>query len=155
MSWIYVDFEGMNYINAGFSTAISQMCVLKSKYQRIVEGCDAELLYETEVSVAIEQISRALGKHIEALKQLQKGMTYAYNCYFALEAKRVAYQIEHTKNGKRLDVQSSDKYKYLESFWSEYGWAELLSGAGYMGTIYDFISDIREGKHGWILFTWA
>ena len=132
MSWIYVDFEGMNYINAGFSTAISQMCVLKSKYQRIVEGCDAELLYETEVSVAIEQISRALGKHIEALKQLQKGMTYAYNCYFALEAKRVAYQIEHTKNGKRLDVQSSDKYKYLESFWSEYGWAELLSGAGYM-----------------------
>ena len=78
MSWIYVDFEGMNYINAGFSTAISQMCVLKSKYQRIVEGCDAELLYETEVSVAIEQISRALGKHIEALKQLQKGMTYAY-----------------------------------------------------------------------------
>lgn len=51
MSWIYVDFEGMNYINAGFSTAISQMCVLKSKYQRIVEGCDAELLYETEVSV--------------------------------------------------------------------------------------------------------
>lgn len=129
MSWIYVDFEGMNYINAGFSTAISQMCVLKSKYQRIVEGCDAELLYETEVSVAIEQISRALGKHIEALKQLQKGMTYAYNCYFALEAKRVAYQIEHTKNGKRLDVQSSDKYKYLESFWSEYGWAELLSGA--------------------------
>ena len=45
MSWIYVDFEGMNYINAGFSTAISQMCVLKSKYQRIVEGCDAELLY--------------------------------------------------------------------------------------------------------------
>lgn len=116
MSWIYVDFEGMNYINAGFSTAISQMCVLKSKYQRIVEGCDAELLYETEVSVAIEQISRALGKHIEALKQLQKGMTYAYNCYFALEAKRVAYQIEHTKNGKRLDVQSSDKYKYLESF---------------------------------------
>ena len=130
MSWIYVDFEGMNYINAGFSTAISQMCVLKSKYQRIVEGCDAELLYETEVSVAIEQISRALGKHIEALKQLQKGMTYAYNCYFALEAKRVAYQIEHTKNGKRLDVQSSDKYKYLESFWSEYGWAELLSGAG-------------------------
>ena len=146
MSWIYVDFEGMNYINAGFSTAISQMCVLKSKYQRIVEGCDAELLYETEVSVAIEQISRALGKHIEALKQLQKGMTYAYNCYFALEAKRVAYQIEHTKNGKRLDVQSSDKYKYLESFWSEYGWAELLSGAGYMGTIYDFISDIREGK---------
>ena len=131
MSWIYVDFEGMNYINAGFSTAISQMCVLKSKYQRIVEGCDAELLYETEVSVAIEQISRALGKHIEALKQLQKGMTYAYNCYFALEAKRVAYQIEHTKNGKRLDVQSSDKYKYLESFWSEYGWAELLSGAGY------------------------
>ncbi len=133
MSWIYVDFEGMNYINAGFSTAISQMCVLKSKYQRIVEGCDAELLYETEVSVAIEQISRALGKHIEALKQLQKGMTYAYNCYFALEAKRVAYQIEHTKNGKRLDVQSSDKYKYLESFWSEYGWAELLFGCRIYG----------------------
>ena len=90
-------------------------------------------MYETEVSVAIEQISRALGKHIEALKQLQKGMTYAYNCYFALEAKRVAYQIEHTKNGKRLDVQSSDKYKYLESFWSEYGWAELLSGARIYG----------------------
>lgn len=44
---------------------------------------------------------------------------------------------------------------YWNLFGSEYGWAEALSGAGYMGTYCDFISDIREGKTGWILFTWA
>ncbi len=51
------------------------------------------------------------------------------------------------KMGKRLDVQSSDKYKYLESFFGlNMDGQSFFSGAGYMGTIYDFISDIREGK---------
>lgn len=144
MSWIYVDFAGMKYIDDSFSTAISQMSVLKSKYQRIVEECNAELLYEDEVSITIEQISRALEKHIESLKQLQEAITYAYNCYLALEAERFAYQIDKTKSVKSLKVQSSDKY--LESFWTEYGWAGILAGAGYAGTICDFINDIREGK---------
>lgn len=144
MPWIYVDFTGMKYINDRVSTAISKMSGLKSDYQRIIGECDEELMRKTEISVAMVQISRALEKHIEALKQLQQGLDYAYDHYFALEAERFAYQIDSTKNAESLKVQS--KEKYWEFFWNEYGWEGILSGAGYAGTIYDFIKDIREGK---------
>ncbi len=35
---------------------------------------------------------------------------------------------------------------FKEEFKAKYGWEDVLSGAGYVGTVYDLISDIKEGK---------
>lgn len=35
---------------------------------------------------------------------------------------------------------------FIDEFKSKYSWKEILSGAGYIGTIYDLITDIKKGK---------
>lgn len=38
------------------------------------------------------------------------------------------------------------KQKFLEEFSKNFGWKQALSGAGYIGKIYNFINDIQSGK---------
>ena len=45
------------------------------------------------------------------------------------------------------EQQASGKLQtFTDEFLENYGWKEILSGAGYFGTVYDLVSDFRNGK---------
>ena len=60
---------------------------------------------------------------------------------------RTTHQNQAQQIAVQMDSEVRKKYDtFVEEFFSNYGWKELLEGSGYIGTIYNFIEDIKNGK---------
>ena len=60
---------------------------------------------------------------------------------------RTTHQNQAQQIAVQMDSEVRKKYDtFVEEFFSNYGWKELLEGSGYIGTIYNFIDDIKNGK---------
>ena len=60
---------------------------------------------------------------------------------------RTTHQNQAQQIAVQMDSEVRKKYDtFVEEFFSNYGGKELLEGSGYIGTIYNFIDDIKNGK---------
>ena len=93
------------------------------------------------------QIARKLELYSKALENYQRFIEDAHSEYTKLDeykklniTAQLDPRIHHVLGpGGQLQI-------FTDEFWSNYGWKEILSGAGYIGTIYSLINDIKNGK---------
>lgn len=131
MPRIYVEFVGLEQIGAGCKTAASRVDAIETEFWRTIQALDWDVRYEADINSTAKQISRKLEKQAKALNDYQKFINDVHDEYAKLDEYK-----------DRLRI-------FIDEFKSNYGWKEILSGAGYIGTVYSLIQDIRNGK------TWA
>lgn len=135
MPRIYVEFARMKQIGSSCKSVSSKIDQIRSDFQRTVNQLDWDIKYQSDINSTAAQLSRKLEAYTKALKSYQNFIDNTYEQYAKLDA-------------EKFEISLSEKSawdKFVEEFSSNYGWGDILSGAGYIGTIYNLISDIKNG----------
>lgn len=131
MPRIYVQFSGMEQIGTGCKTVSSRVDAIKSNFQSTIRALDWDVRFADDINSTATQIARKLEKESSALKTYQRFIGEAYTGYIKLD--------EWEKHDEKFQT-------FLNEFLSNYGWKNILSGAGYIGTIYNLVDDIKKGN---------
>lgn len=81
--------------------------------------------------------------------KLLRCQTYLSQTAIDFEAVEKNLQFSDLMNAKNLKInrEKSVQDKFIEELKSNYGLHDVLKGAGYIGTVYDFINDIKKGTN--------
>jgi len=145
---IYVEFSGLNQIGSRCKSVASSVDSIQSDFQRTVRQLDWDIRFESNINSTATQLSRKLESYSRTLESYQRFIEDARGEYVKLNEykkttdyfEKIDVVIPHLVGpGRQLKI-------FTDEFLSNYGWKEILSGAGYIGTIYNLINDIRDGK---------
>lgn len=148
MPRIYVEFSGLNQIGSRCKSVASSVDSIQSDFQRTVRQLDWDIRFESNINSTATQLSRKLESYSRTLESYQRFIEDARGEYVKLNEykkttdyfEKIDVVIPHLVGpGRQLKI-------FTDEFLSNYGWKEILSGAGYIGTIYNLINDIRDGK---------
>lgn len=147
MPRIYVEFSGLDQIGSRCKAAASKVDTIQSDFQRTVRQLDWDIRFESNINSTATQLSRKLEQYSRALQTYQRFIEDAHNEYAKLdEYKSLTIAAHIDPQIHQILGPGGQLQLFTDEFWSNYGWKEILSGAGYIGTIYNLISDIRNGK---------
>jgi len=149
MPRIYVEFSGIDRIGSYCKTAASKVNTIQSDFQRTVRQLDWDIRFEANINSTATQIARKLEQYSSILKAYQRFIENTHRNYTKLdEYKRSPFVSNWTvkPNIIRPVGPGGQLQIFTDEFWSNWSWKEILSGAGYIGTIYNLISDIKNGK---------
>lgn len=165
MPRVYVEFAGLKETGDECKTVSARIDSIQSDFQRTVKQLDWDVKYEGDINNTANRIARSLERYSQALRNYQNFINEAYAEYSKLEQKKGfnADSLISTMSvipniapivgpGGQMDIGDVEKdfwEKISEGFKEEFGWKELLAGAGYIGTIYNLVTGIKDGK------TWA
>lgn len=148
MPRIYVEFSGLNQIGSRCKSVASSVDSIQSDFQRTVRQLDWDIRFESNINSTATQLSRKLESYSRTLESYQRFIEDARGEYVKLnEYKKTTDYFEKIDVVIPRLVGPGGQLKiFTDEFLSNYGWKEILSGAGYIGTIYNLINDIRDGK---------
>ena len=148
MPRIYVEFSGLNQIGSRCKFVASSVDSIQSDFQRTVRQLDWDIRFESNINSTATQLSRKLESYSRTLESYQRFIEDARGEYVKLnEYKKTTDYFEKIDVVIPHLVGPGGQLKiFTDEFLSNYGWKEILSGAGYIGTIYNLINDIRDGK---------
>lgn len=148
MPRIYVEFSGLNQIGSRCKSVASSVDSIQSDFQRTVRQLDWDIRFESNINSTATQLSRKLESYSRTLESYQRFIEDARGEYVKLnEYKKTTDYFEKIDVVIPHLVGPGGQLKIItDEFLSNYGWKEILSGAGYIGTIYNLINDIRDGK---------
>lgn len=148
MPRIYVEFSGLNQIGSRCKSVASSVDSIQSDFQRTVQQLDWDIRFESNINSTATQLSRKLESYSRTLESYQRFIEDARGEYVKLnEYKKTTDYFEKIDVVIPHLVGPGGQLKiFTDEFLSNYGWKEILSGAGYIGTIYNLINDIRDGK---------
>ncbi len=153
MPRIYVEFSSLDQIGSCCKTVASKVEAVQSDFQHTVQQLDWDIRFESNINSTATQIARKLEKYSRALEVYQRFIEDAHDKYVKLdEYKKRSGADFFASSISPIDfnprpIGPDGKLKiFTDEFLSNYGWKEILSGAGYIGIIYNLISDIRNGK---------
>lgn len=148
MPRIYVEFSGLNQIGSRCKSVASSVDSIQSDFQRTVRQLDWDIRFESNINSTATQLSRKLESYSRTLESYQRFIEDARGEYVKLnEYKKTTDYFEKIDVIIPHLVGPGGQLKiFTDEFLSNYGWKEILSGAGYIGTIYNLINDIRDGK---------
>lgn len=148
MPRIYVEFSGLNQIGSRCKSVASSVDSIQSDFQRTVRQLDWDIRFESNINSTATQLSRKLESYSRTLESYQRFIEDARGEYVKLnEYKKTTDYFEKIDVVIPHLVGPGGQLKiFTDEFLSNYGLKEILSGAGYIGTIYNLINDIRDGK---------
>lgn len=148
MPRIYVEFSGLNQIGSRCKSVASSVDSIQSDFQRTVRQLDWDIRFESNINSTATQLSRKLESYSRTLESYQRFIEDARGEYVKLnEYKKTTDYFEKIDVVIPHLVGPGGQLKiFTDEFLSNYGWKEILSGAGYIGTIYNLINDIRDVK---------
>lgn len=148
MPRIYVEFSGLNQIGSRCKSVASSVDSIQSDFQRTVRQLDWDIRFESNINSTATQLSRKLESYSRTLESYQRFIEDARGEYVKLnEYKKTTDYFEKIDVVIPHLVGPGGQLKiFTDEFLSNYGWKEILSGAGYIGTIYNLINDVRDGK---------
>lgn len=148
MPRIYVEFSGLNQIGSRCKSVASSVDSIQSDFQRTVRQLDWDIRFESNINSTATQLSRKLESYSRTLESYQRFIEDARGEYVKLnEYKKTTDYFEKIDVVIPHLVGPGGQLKiFTDEFLPNYGWKEILSGAGYIGTIYNLINDIRDGK---------
>ena len=148
MPRIYVEFSGLNQIGSRCKSVASSVDSIQSDFQRTVRQLDWDIRFESNINSTATQLSRKLESYSRTLESYQRFIEDARGEYVKLnEYKKTTDYFEKIDVVIPHLVGPGGQLKiFTDEFLSNYGWKEILSSAGYIGTIYNLINDIRDGK---------
>lgn len=145
MPRIYVKFSGLSQIGDNCERISSKVDTIQSEFQNTIRQLDWDIRFESNINSTANQISRKLEQYSRALDAYQHFISDAHDKYVQLdEYKKLNWTAnviipQNVGPGGQLKI-------FTDEFWENYGWKEILSGAGYIGTIYNLIDAIKSGK---------
>lgn len=143
MPRIYVEFSGLDRIGSQCKSAASKVDRIQSDFQHTIRHLDWDVRFASNISSTATQISKKLEQHSNALVAYQQFLESARNEYVKLDE----YKSNNLLNVSTANTSSGNASNtFIKNFRENYGWKDILSGAGYIGTIYNLISDIKSGK---------
>lgn len=162
MPRVYVEFAGLKEVGNDCRTVSTRVSSIRSEFKNTVSKLDWDVKYKSDINSTANQIARKLEQYEIALRNYQSFINEAYNEYVKLE------------DGKQLDLSSmleavpidpnklhvvgpggqfdrdglleDTLNKFKEYFSDEFGWKDILAGTGYIGQIYNLISDVKNCK---------
>ena len=150
MPRIYVKFSGISKIGDDCERISSKVDTIQSEFQNTIRQLDWDIRFESNINSTANQIFRKLEQYSRVLDAYQRFISDAHDKYV---------QLDEYKKLRLVDYISLKPYElpailgpggqlkiFTDEFWTNYGWKEILSGAGYIGTIYNLINDIKSGK---------
>lgn len=154
MPRIYVEFSRLIQIGNSCKTIASRIDTIQSDFQNTVRQLDWDVRFESNINSTATQLARKLEQYSRALEAYQRFIEDAHNNYVKLDEYKklnladyisaVPFPLDPNRfitvgPGGQLQI-------FTDEFWANFGWKEILSGAGYIGTIYNLIDDIKNGK---------
>lgn len=147
MPRIYVDFARLDQIGKHSKTIASKVDAIQEDFQRTVRQLDWDIRFESNINNTATQLARKLELYSRALENYQRFIEDAHNEYAKLDEYKKLTITAHIDPQIYQILSPGGQFQiFSDEFWSNYGWKEILSGAGYIGTIYSLINDIRNGK---------
>lgn len=140
MPRIYVEFQNMRQIGTRCRSAAARISSIDAEVQRVVRQMDWDIRYEADINATARRISQKLSGYAAALNRYQRFIEDACAQYVRLDSEMDG---EITEDAAVKPESSGTSW--WDSFWQAYGWSGLLAGSNYIGTLYDLISDIRNG----------
>lgn len=131
MPRIYVAFSELDQIGRRCKTVSSSVSAIQSDFLSTVKALDWDIRAASDIDNTAKQIAQKLIRQADTLRTYQYFIDEVYAEYC------------------KLDGQEQGKGKlqnFLDEFKSNYGWKDLLAGAGYIGSVYSFIDDVKKGK---------
>jgi len=125
----------MKQIGSSCKAVSSSVSNIRSDFWHTVSQLDWDVKYQSNINSTAERLSQKLDAYSQALKSYQSFLDSAYDQYIKLD----------TEKFELLAKEKSAWDKFAEEFQSGFGWSELLKGAGYIGTIYNLVNDIKKG----------
>lgn len=143
MPRIYVEFSGLDRIGSQCKSAASKVDRIQSDFQHTIRHLDWDVRFASNINSTATQISKKLEQHSNALATYQQFIENARNEYVKLDE----FKSNNLLNVSTANTSSGNASNtFIKNFRENYGWKDILSGAGYIGTIYNLISDIKSGK---------
>lgn len=143
MPRIYVEFSSLDRIGSQCKSAASKVDRIQSDFQHTIRHLDWDVRFASNINSTATQISKKLEQHSNALVAYQQFLESARNEYVKLDE----YKSNNLLNVSTANTSSGNASNtFIKNFRENYGWKDILSGAGYIGTIYNLISDIKSGK---------
>lgn len=147
MPRIYVDFAKLDHIGTRCKSVASKVDTVQSDLQRTIRQLDWDVRFESNINSTATQIIRKLELYSKALESYQRFIEDAHSEYAKLdEYKQLKITAYFDPKLPYMCGPGGQLQIFTDEFWSNYGWKEILSGAGYIGTIYSLINDIKNGK---------
>ena len=147
MPRIYVDFAKIDQIGNCCKSVASKVDAIQSDLQHTIRQLDWDVRFESNINSTATQIARKLELYSKALENYQRFIEDAHSEYTKLdEYKKLNITAQFDPRIHHVLGPSGQLQIFTDEFWSNYGWKEILSGAGYIGTIYSLINDIKTGK---------
>lgn len=147
MPRIYVDFAKLDQIGNHCKSVASKVDTIQSDLQHTIRQLDWDVRFESNINSTATQIARKLEQYSKALENYQRFIEDAHSEYTKLdEYKKLNITAQLDPRIHHILGPGGQLQIFTDEFWSNYGWKEILSGAGYIGTIYSLINDIKNGK---------
>lgn len=147
MPRIYVDFAKLDQIGNRCKSVASKVDTIQSDLQHTIRQLDWDVRFESNINSTATQIARKLELYSKALENYQRFIEDAHSEYTKLdEYKKLNITAQLDPRIHHILGPGGQLQIFTDEFWSNYGWKEILSGAGYIGTIYSLINDIKNGK---------
>lgn len=147
MPRIYVDFAKLDQIGNRCKSVASKVDTIQSDLQHTIRQLDWDVRFESNINSTATQIARKLELYSKALENYQRFVEDAHSEYTKLdEYKKLNITAQLDPRIYHILGPGGQLQIFTDEFWSNYGWKEILSGAGYIGTIYSLINDIKNGK---------
>ena len=152
MPRIFVEFSALEKIGCRCKIVASKVDTIQSDFQNTVRQLDWDIRFESNINSMAIQLARKLEQYSRALEAYRRFIEDALNEYVKLNEYKKLNLADYISPvpfapnrfitvgpGGRLQI-------FTDEFWVNFGWKEILSGAGYIGTIYNLINDIKNGK---------
>lgn len=147
MPRIYVDFAKLDQIGNRCKSVASKVDTIQSDLQHTIRQLDWDVRFESNINSTATQIARKLELYSKALENYQRFIEDAHSEYTKLdEYKKLNITAQLDPRIYHILGPGGQLQIFTDEFWLNYGWKEILSGAGYIGTIYSLINDIKNGK---------
>lgn len=159
MPRVYVEFAGLKEVGDDCRTVATRVGSIRSEFKNTVSKLDWDVKYKSDINSTANQIARKLEQYENALRGYQSFINEAYNEYAKLDEFKKLNVSDFIIGINRIDApivgpggqcdilpNGIALNKFKEYFSDEFGWKDLLAGAGYIGKIYDLISDIKDWK---------
>lgn len=146
MPRIYVEFSGLRQISIRCKKVASAVDSIQADFQSTVRRLDWDVRFASDINNTATLIARKLNYYSSTLETYQRFICDAHDKYVELDQYNRVSGIP-VPGVNRILGPGGQLQTFADKFWSKFGWSQILSGAGYIGTIYDFINDIKEGKN--------
>lgn len=134
MPRIYVEFAHMKQLVGSCKTVSEKIDGISSDFKHTVRQLDWDIKYQSDINNTANQLALKLDRYVNTLKNYQSFINFAYNEYVKLDSEK--FEISELSLWE----------KFQQSFSDNFGWHELLAGAGYIGSIYDLFGQFKSSK---------